>query len=51
MLPKREIGEALPISSINAASASFKFLEEEPELYSVKDLKKRYVVVNSLKIA
>lgn len=32
----------LSMAAINAASSSFAFLEEEPELYSVADLKKRY---------
>lgn len=31
------------ITNVNAASASFSFLEDEPDLYSVADLKKRYV--------
>lgn len=35
--------ETLPLSSMNATSPSFDFLRDEPELYSVKDLKKRYV--------
>lgn len=43
IVPKPEIDEELPVSSINAASPSFKFLEDEPDLYSIKDLKKRYV--------
>ncbi|MFA5945759.1 MAG: hypothetical protein WC802_02525 [Patescibacteria group bacterium] len=30
------------ITNINTASRSFDFLQEEPELYSVADLKKRY---------
>lgn len=30
------------VTNINANSTSFDFLEDEPELYSVKDLKKRY---------
>ncbi len=32
-----------PVTDINAASESFSFLEDEPNLYSVNDLKKRYV--------
>ncbi|MBI5754619.1 hypothetical protein HZA41_00185 [Candidatus Peregrinibacteria bacterium] len=43
MVPKPDMAEALPISAINAASRSFKFLEDEPDMYSLKDLKKRYV--------
>ncbi len=31
------------ITNINALSHSFDFLAEEPELYSISDLKKRYV--------
>ena len=31
------------ITNVNAYSHSFDFLEQEPELYSVGDLKKRYV--------
>lgn len=30
------------ITNINANSTSFSFLESEPELYSIKDLKKKY---------
>lgn len=29
-------------TNINANSASFSFLENEPDIYSVKDLKKKY---------
>ncbi len=31
------------ITNINAYSSSFAFLKEEPDLYSVADLKKKYV--------
>lgn len=31
------------ITNINAYSESFSFLESEPDLYSIDDLKKRYV--------
>lgn len=31
------------ITNVNAYSESFSFLENEPELYSVDDLKKKYV--------
>lgn len=31
------------ITNVNAASRSFDFLKDEPELYSVSDLKKKYV--------
>lgn len=30
------------VTNVNAASRSFDFLENEPELYSVSDLKNRY---------
>ncbi len=43
IVPKPEINEDLPISAINASSSSFDFLEDEPDIYSLKDLKKRYV--------
>ena len=43
VVPKMESGESLPISEMNAASPSFVFLEDEPDLYSLEDLKKRYV--------
>jgi hypothetical protein len=43
VVPKVTLDEAIPISEINAQSASFQFLEEEPDIYSLKDLKKRYV--------
>lgn len=35
--------QEIPLTAINAESPSFAFLNREPELYSVKDLKKRYV--------
>ena len=31
------------VTNTNAQSASFSFLENEPDLYSLADLKKRYV--------
>lgn len=43
MVPKPELQEDLPISQMNAQSVSFDFLHDEPDLYSMKDLKKRYV--------
>lgn len=43
MVPKPDLNEDLPISQMNAASTSFDFLQQEPDLYSLKDLKKRYV--------
>ena len=36
------------IRSINANSSSFDFLKNEPDMYSVKDLKKRYMIGKSL---
>lgn len=32
----------LSLAAVNAASGSFAFLEEEPELYAVTDLKEHY---------
>ncbi len=32
----------VPVSAINAASPSFRFLEDEPDLYAISDLKVRY---------
>lgn len=43
IVPKPETQEEIPISEINSTSSSFSFLEKEPDLYSLKDLKKRYV--------
>lgn len=43
LIPKPELNEPIPITEINANSPSFQFLEDEPDIYSVKDLKKRYV--------
>ncbi len=43
VIPKLTLDEALPISEMNAQSSSFKFLEDDPDIYSLKDLKKRYV--------
>jgi len=37
---RTEVGD---ITNINAYSESFDFLKDEPEIYSVTDLKKRYV--------
>ena len=31
------------ITNVNVYSPSFDFLEKEPDLYSIKDLKKKYV--------
>jgi len=43
IVPKPELDEKLPVSAINAGSPSFSFLAKEPDLYSIDDLKKRYV--------
>ncbi len=43
IIPKPELDESLPISQMNAASPSFAFLEDEPDLYSLDDLAERYV--------
>ena len=44
IVPKPEFDESeTPITEINSKSTSFDFLNEEPDLYSIKDLKKRYV--------
>ena len=40
VVPKPQLNEKLPISEINATSPSFEFLAEEPDIYSLKDLKK-----------
>lgn len=43
IVPKPDLAEDLPVSEMNAQSESFKFLKDEPDIYSFKDLKKRYV--------
>ncbi|MFA6024018.1 MAG: hypothetical protein WC777_02265 [Candidatus Gracilibacteria bacterium] len=43
VVPRITLNEALPITEMNAQSTSFQFLEDEPDIYSMKDLKKRYV--------
>ena len=42
---KRQLScdDDIPLTEINAASESFAFLENEPDLYTMDDLKKRYV--------
>jgi len=37
------IGTDFSITGVNAESESFRFLEDEPDLYSKNDLKKSYV--------
>ncbi len=37
------VGADFSITSVNAESMSFSFLEDDPDLYSREDLKKRYV--------
>lgn len=41
--PVEYSAELNDITNVNTYSESFSFLENEPELYSVADLKKRYV--------
>lgn len=43
LIPRLSVDESIPVSEMNASSPSFAFLEEEPDLYSLADLKKRYV--------
>ena len=43
IIPRPEITEEIPVSHINASSSSFQFLADEPDIYSLGDLKKRYV--------
>ncbi len=38
-----EMSPDLPITETNAALGGFEFLKNEPDLYSIEDLKKRYV--------
>jgi len=41
--PARFNEEVDEITNVNANSSSFDFLEKEPDLYSIEDLRKRYV--------
>jgi hypothetical protein len=43
IIPKPELNEELPVTLINSASPSFNFLDEEPDIYSLNDLKKSYL--------
>lgn len=44
LVPYPDMGEDyLPLSEMNAQSSSFDFLKKEPNIYSLKDLQKRYV--------
>lgn len=43
VIPKPELEEEIPVSQINTDSSSFDFLEDEPDIYSIDDIKKRYV--------
>ena len=44
IVPKPEFDEKeIPITEINSNSDSFSFLKDEPDIYTLKDLKKRYV--------
>ncbi|MFA6294960.1 MAG: hypothetical protein WC666_00860 [Candidatus Paceibacterota bacterium] len=41
--PNAQNDEMNEITNINANSSSFDFLKEEPDIYSLSDLKKKYV--------
>lgn len=43
IVPAPDLSEKIPVTQMNAASSSFDFLKDEPDLYSLNDLKKRYV--------
>jgi len=45
LVPYSEIenAENIPITQINSKSESFSFLENEPDIYSLSDLKRTYV--------
>ncbi len=43
IVPKPEFAEDVPVTHMNAQSPSFQFLRGEPDIYSIGDLKKRYV--------
>lgn len=43
IVPQPDRSEQPEVSDINARSPSFDFLKGEPDIYSIKDLKKRYV--------
>lgn len=43
IVPAPELDQEIPVSQMNAASASFDFLKEEPDIYTFSDIKKRYV--------
>jgi hypothetical protein len=43
IVPSVELDEEIPVSEMNAQSPSFDFLADEPEIYFMKDIKKRYV--------
>ena len=38
-----DMSEELPMTEINAQLGGFDFLKDEPDLYSIEDLKKKYV--------
>jgi hypothetical protein len=42
MVAMPELESDVPVSGMNADSASFRFLEDEPDLYSVADVKVTY---------
>ena len=37
-----DVESDIPMTGINGASTSFRFLEDEPDLYTVSDLKVKY---------
>jgi len=41
--PRQYNGKLNEITNMNVLSRSFTFLEDEPDIYSVTDMKKRYV--------
>ncbi len=42
-LMRRALHDDLPITDINAASSSFAFLADDPDIYTAEDLKERNV--------
>ena len=43
IVPAPELDEEIPVTKINAEGGAFDFLEDEPDIYTLDDLKKRYV--------
>lgn len=42
IVPAPHLDEEFSITALSAESKSYEFLNNEPEIYSLKDLKKRY---------